>query len=783
MKPQTNWSEEQVAIFAFFFDGKGNLVVEANAGTGKTTTITEAFSNAPEKSIAYLVFNKKNQVEAEGKIKDPRVKVRTLHSLGYDFIKRQWPSVKPDGGAEGERVKAVTLGKKVEPAVFSSILKLVGFLKNLTTSMPDQKQVYSIAEERDLLTQDFKTDELIVCAAIKVLEESLKKPASGFISFDDMVWLPVAANMVVPTFELAVVDEAQDMNMPQLIMATRSVKKDGRIVIIGDSRQAIYGFRGAATNGMGLMRTMLKASVLKLSTTYRCPKAVVRMAAKIVPDYKAADSAPEGEVLRASRVPMQHRTSAVPMRLAAGHQYVQVGDAILSRLNAPLMPVALSLLRNKIPARIEGRDIGSQLIGIIRSLKAKSVEELLKLIAAWDAKQCARLADAKNSEKRIEQVHDISETLCAIVEVSDSVADAEKRLVELFQDSTDLSKPSIVLSSVHKAKGLEWDRVFLLEETFKHDGPTEEQNILYVAITRAKKTLILVDSRNKEEQPKAAQSASPALPVQPVAIKEPAKGLSIPPPRKPVVEPPVKQAELIAEEQDDYDIPPGQIRRKVGYVFMHEKKEYVVVSINSCRALCKRVSAGGDDVSQKEISVSTCMDKNDLIRVSSNDATEGSPSREVVNQKTTGKNNETENSMKSKSTTTKKSATTENSSKVSSLDFIKAQAAEGKTEAKIRAAYEKEVGPITGEKNVTHGGVKMTATEYIIGREWRRVNKEAAPKAKAPAAKASAKAPAAAPVKPAAAPKDPAKAKASAPAPVAPPAPKAATPPPAAPAA
>jgi len=107
-EPARNWSDEQKAIFAWFATGTGNLVVQARAGTGKTTTIKQAFLHAPETGkLLYAVFNKKNQKEALEKITDPRVEVKTLHSLGFYFIKNVWRNAKPDDNVEFERIAAV----------------------------------------------------------------------------------------------------------------------------------------------------------------------------------------------------------------------------------------------------------------------------------------------------------------------------------------------------------------------------------------------------------------------------------------------------------------------------------------------------------------------------------------------------------------------------------------------------------------------------------------------------------------------------------------------------
>lgn len=478
-----NWSEEQTAIFKWFSTGRGNLVVQARAGTGKTTTIKEAFSHAPEQGrLLYAVFNKKNQREAVEKITDPRVDVRTLHSLGFFFIKSVWSFAKPDDFVENDRLLAVD--PTLPEEVISTVLKLVGFCKNLTVAVPDINTVIEIADSRNVCVPDGLEAQFppskIAELAIEVLRVSLQKDAQGRVSFNDMVWLPVAAGWVKPTFSLVVVDEAQDMNLPQLMMAERACKKDGRICIVGDDRQAIYGFRGAASDGMHLMKQRLNAPSLGLTTTYRCPKRVVEVAQQIVPDYSAAPTAPDGEIQ--------------DVILGEVIKTLVVGDAVLSRLNAPLMNIALSLLRRGTPARIEGRDIGKQLVGMVRKFKSKSVPDFFKKLTAWGEKQKTRViaSGGKHVQSKIELIDDQVLTLEAVAQDAMSVADIETKILSLFEDSDSSRKPAVVCSTVHKAKGLEWGRVCLLEDTFKvrtADGG-EESNIYYVAVTRSKGVLL-----------------------------------------------------------------------------------------------------------------------------------------------------------------------------------------------------------------------------------------------------------------------------------------------------
>lgn len=482
------WSDEQNAIFSWFKSGTGNLIVQARAGTGKTTTIKQAFSHAPEQGqLLYAVFNKKNQKEALEKITDPRVTVKTLHSLGFSFIKNIWSDAKPDDAVEFTRLAGVCQDTPDE--VSGAIIKLVGFCKNLSVSVPDINAVLEIMDARNISVPDEFveqwSDAKLAEITIEVLKASLTRDELGRVSFNDMVWLPIAAGWVKPTFELVVVDEAQDMNMPQLMMAERACK--GRICVVGDDRQAIYGFRGAASDGMHLMKQRLNAAQLGLTTTYRCPKSVVALAQEIVADYSAAPSAPEGEVISTS--------------ISAAIDALTVGDAVLSRLNAPLMGIALSLLRRGIPARIEGRDIGKQLVNMVKKLRAKSVPDFFKKVSAWGEKQVARITagGGKYVQSKVELIDDQVCTLTAVAEDCKNVDEIIARITNLFEDSDYARKPAVVCSSVHKAKGLEWNKVVLVADSFKNRNKgQEEANIYYVAVTRAKR--VLVWAHNQPEQ-------------------------------------------------------------------------------------------------------------------------------------------------------------------------------------------------------------------------------------------------------------------------------------------
>lgn len=473
------------------------MVVKARAGTGKTTTIKAAFDYAPEKRILYAVFNKKNQVEAQGKISDKRVDVLTLHSLGLRYIRRVWKDVKADDDVEYDRIRAAGVNEN-NAELIGMIAKLVGFSKN-TCINATRDELQAIAESQ--IDHEDGLD-YIINIAKKVLVASKIRDDQNRISFNDMVWLPVAMGWVRPWYDLSVIDECQDMSVPQLAMARQS--SDGRVCVVGDDRQCIYSFRGCHSDGMGMIKLTLRAKELTLATTYRCPRLVVQRAAELVPDYKAAPEAPEGCVTY--RV---NTDDAKP------------GDAILSRLNAPLMAMALSLLRRGTPARIEGRDIGKMLVATVNSFKASSVPDFMSKLTRWSEKSIKRLTGTKNSDKKIESIRDTEQTLLAIAEGAIRVKDITDRIFGLFKDTDSDSTAAVVLSSVHKAKGLEWDKVYILTETFRRGRGIEEDNIYYVAITRTKRELVFVGSGvpKRKESPGTPGNGSS---IEAAGIKTPA---------------------------------------------------------------------------------------------------------------------------------------------------------------------------------------------------------------------------------------------------------------------
>ncbi len=490
-------SEFHTPIFEWFQEGGGHLVVEALAGTGKTTTVIKALDYAPEDSILYCAFNKRNQLDLEARITNPKAKAQTINSIGtraiYRNLRGAWkkmgkdmPGVKPWDRAKS-LAEAVTKGAPFGAARL--VQELVNYGRELMPVDTTVDGLEALAFQFGLLApvNSRLTERDVAIMTYNAMEiAATVEPVKTGIDFSDQIFLPLRLGLLQPEYDMVVADEYQDLTGPQCAIIRAVCKSFGRIVLIGDMHQAIYAWRGAGGAGLRDFIHSLEPAVLPLPRTYRCPKSVVRMAQTIVPAFEAGDGAPEG-VVDSAKVREVLRDA-------------KEGDFILSRLNAPLAPIAMALLRAQKRAKIAGRKIGLGLVDLTRQVakNTTTVEAMLSNLKAWEEKQTARLM-AKNLAEEVLDLQDRADTLRALAQGADSVEGLVARIDYLFEDD---AQGAIILSSVHKAKGLEANRVWVLESTFyidaKWTNPQEEKNLWYVAITRAKQHLTIVNENEKE---------------------------------------------------------------------------------------------------------------------------------------------------------------------------------------------------------------------------------------------------------------------------------------------
>lgn len=478
------------------------------AGGGKTTLLTmiadcfppkSDFQIDPSPSILALCFNKEIAEQMKGKFKG-NVRVSTLHAFQLSILRETGKTIKVSNW------KQTSIAKRLDEENKYQISQLAGLLyANLCTSKTEAIEIAELAGFPDPEALSIHALELIRLSRAECPLEKKKWE----ISFNDMMDLPLYHNLPYPSFDICLVDEAQDFTKQDLavLLKLKEANPNIRFFCVGDPRQSIYAFRGAMCNSMDILYDTLELSETFFQPiSYRCPKQVILWAQDIVgKEYiLPKEDAEEGEVIFNS-----------PLDYFKTLKESNPKDMILCRNNKPLVRPFFDLVLQGKKATIRGKDIGEGLIKIATSCKNDkkregiSFEERRKGFL-FDVDVYAALKEAEYTKKKAfnaikklkENVEILKEILRNLSKLPNEVYCISDYIEVMFSDEVD----GILLSTIHKAKGLEAQRVvFLAPELISSpyaitkEELAQEENLRYVAITRSLHTLIFQPLKEDEE--------------------------------------------------------------------------------------------------------------------------------------------------------------------------------------------------------------------------------------------------------------------------------------------
>lgn len=519
---------QQSAILLALTKTTDNLGIIARAGCGKTSTILlcvdELIKAMPEKTSIICAYNKAIRDEIKVKLDNKGIDFRqcqasTMHSIGLNLIKQVNKEIKIDAKKvwnivdQTNSVFAITHKPFIAELVEKAKGEGFGFFPDRSIgNFGDWEQMISHYDISDLSGDEEKSEyellQMCIHAAMDVYQESLRR--KDVVDFGDMILWPLINSIPVKyPFDHVFVDEAQDLSRARQALARKLVRpRTGRMIIVGDDRQAIYGFSGADADALPNLISSTSAKVFPLSKTFRCPVAVVAEAQHYVPDIEAAEWAKPGSVSSATALSVD----------------LDKNTAILCRNTAPLIWLAFKLISSGIAAKVEGRDIGRGLQRIIgRWKKVKTIEEFLVKIDSYELQE-EQKAKAKGDEAKEEQVHDTCGTLRAIAEGclargEESITDMSRAIEDLFSDDM---RGCVTLCTYHRSKGREWPRVLLYlhrelcppKYAKQPWQRRQEDNLSYVAITRAQEELVYLDAAKLPVANPAAQGAKVKVKVR-----------------------------------------------------------------------------------------------------------------------------------------------------------------------------------------------------------------------------------------------------------------------------
>lgn len=481
------FSPFQQAIFDHVEALKGNLIISAVAGSGKTTTLVEIVKRM-KGSVIFLAFNKSIATE----LCERGVNAKTFHSLCFSAVMRfkKCNTVTTD---KLRKIIDAKLSGDDQRMYGSFIARLVGLARNagIGCLQDDVEQAwFDIVDHHDL---DLDNEQADLTVAVKLARDLLRwSNESNLVDFDDLLYLCVKEGLVLPKFDNVLVDESQDTNPIQLAVLRKLAHKNTRFVFVGDENQAIYGFRGADSESMNNIRNEFNCDELPLSVSYRCAKNVVKYAQQWVPHMLPSDTASDGEVID------------------AGYNWkmadFNAGDMVICRTTAPLISLAYKFLRARKAVKILGKEIGAGLVSLIKKMNAKGIDALVNKLTAYRDREVEK-AMAKKQEAKAEAVRDKVDSILVLVEGLVETDRTIPALIKVIEGMFDDVKNATILCTGHKSKGLEADTVYWLNRSkcpsswaSREWQKQAELNVCYVIATRSKKKLVLIEEQ-KDQQP------------------------------------------------------------------------------------------------------------------------------------------------------------------------------------------------------------------------------------------------------------------------------------------
>lgn len=521
------------------------LLIEALAGTGKSFMLVEIcfllrdIGIKPDE-VRLVVFGRKNKDDLATKLGARcggswKNSVSTLHSLSYQILREALNTNHKIFSLQNWKYEdiAANLGytRRTEYAgkgkdrryipgnLFSNspedkvreleceFLQLLELLR-LYCSPPYLESITTIVELHNL---DIPINKKVVAAAAECLKMGLHDAINNFvIDCTDMSWVlwmhrdncKGTIEKWRSQFRMIAVDECQDTDQLQLnILSLLIDPAKNFLVAVGDKHQAVYSFRGCVSDGVQKFTETFNCETLPLPVNYRCGRSHLELVRKIFPHIPIEPHSGAGE----GEIKILKNSEFLSLFEDESKSYIGV-----CRKNAPLLIYAIRLLAAGKPAKIKDKSLGKRVLDEVERIVTKSkipynLETFPQALADYEAKERDRLLKYKDGEARISLLTDMLAAVLALFEAyqPEEFRDWEVLIEKIFDESD--GKRCINLYSIHSGKGGEGDVAFILEPElmpFSHKGQTaeekeQENNLLYVALTRPKETLALVLGEDK----------------------------------------------------------------------------------------------------------------------------------------------------------------------------------------------------------------------------------------------------------------------------------------------
>lgn len=498
---EIKFSDEQNAIFDYAEHGILNIIIQAVAGAGKTTTLVECANRiGDDKSILLLAHNRSTRDTLKTKISNKKnVKVYTLHGLAWRMFTEYFnfqPVIDDDkyrkyinaniDEISSDEFKALSAPMKMayKATVFDLINKARHNLKQ------SEKEIKKLATKKYGMT--------LIADECKMVSDVLKWGVTQkeVVDYQDLLWFPSEFGYFTKKYlaDIIMLDEAQDASIAQQDIVSRCLKRNTRLIMAGDEDQCINSWCGSDTEAFNHLKDpnlfRREAKEFPLSTNYRCGVKIIEYAKKYTnKNIHARENAHDGEV-----------------RFNVSLNEAQDGDMILCRNIAPLMHVYRQCVSNGKKVYFRGEELGKTLKLSADCSKGDTIQEMIismkkRLIFTWDLLSSEDGVDERESMVNpiVISLLDTIKTMENLPKTVETRSDLENFINDIFSDE---GKEGIQLSTIHRAKGLEADNVFIICPSLLPSRLAimdweieEEKHLQYVMCTRPKNKLNFVTEK------------------------------------------------------------------------------------------------------------------------------------------------------------------------------------------------------------------------------------------------------------------------------------------------
>ncbi|GDM42627.1 ATP-dependent helicase [Escherichia marmotae] len=485
-------TDEQSAII--HWQGQ-KLVVNVFAGTGKTSTLVQYALTNPDSRMLYLAYNRSVRDEAERKFPF-NVECKTSHQLAWSRFGRHYQN------RLVASLRITDVARKLNTRHWLLVRLALSSLNQFLCSADKEPGPQHLPDEDAWAGAG--TDVSAILQAVQVLWHEMSRPDGAFPVTDDtyLKLFQLSFPDLSRRWDTILFDEAQDANP---VTSALVFSQSCRVILVGDRYQQIYRFRGADN---ALSHPVLNdVGRLWLTQSFRFGSSVARMANLLLQrageKRQVTGSGGEDDVLMS-------RTDADKPE---GHR------TVLSRTVAGVICTALM-------ASLSGRKV--YWVGGIEGYRTEALEDLYWFSADMPEKM---QSDALRRDYRdfdeycriAKSTRDVE--MNQAIRLLDICFPLPVKLKLLREHTVTCEKDAdITVSTPHRSKGLEWP-VVILDEDFAditdplmpEDERRDETNLLYVAVTRARKTLVLnslmrqlAEEAGRDEQSQKATEASPS---------------------------------------------------------------------------------------------------------------------------------------------------------------------------------------------------------------------------------------------------------------------------------